>query len=258
MPIEFLLQSDSEDMKTQVPQKWKTAWLFLLLACVVSGALASLTLLNGGFVFRLAQAVGFLGLGLFLLRLFSGVLSFFSDRQKWLFIALSVLLIALVLGGIYLRFPHYSWLEGAAAVSAFLLPLVLRQVWHVFESFFFYSGKTWSYSNTLPLQQSTTFLNSMPVKFKVQLDDEQEYVFQAAFRAPVKMKLGLIFYHIIQQQPEATGKANIFVNEFGRPYKWVFQSSQFGFERQLDPDLSLIENGIRQNRTIVARRLKLA
>ena len=234
----------------------KPAALILLLVLLAGGLIAVLTSMIGGIVARVLHAAGFLALGVIHLRLSSSTFGVADSRRQFYFVLISVAVLFGSLAIVQLFFPSYSWFQALSAVSAFALPFALQELWRFYNLFTVGAGKTWSYSNDLSLQKSTTFLNSMPVRFKVQLEDGGELQYQVSFKAPVRMKLGLIFYHMVQSQQTEGGLPIRLVDAADKPYTWLFQTSAFGFTRSLDPDLGLIENGIRQNTLVIAKRLK--
>ena len=251
-------QRGEADPHVQLEQDNKVALFFLLFVLAAGGVLAALTILFAGPAFRILHVAGFLLLGYLQVRLFVGALHFLNEKRKFIYTIVPSAILLLCLTGIHFLFPSYGWLPVFSAISAFALPYTLGQVWRFYEALSAGVDKTWSYSDDLPLQKSTTFLNSMPVKFKIILEDGGELQYQVSFRAPVRMKLGLIFYHMVQSQQTSGGLPISLVNASNEPFQWAFQTSQFGFQRNLDPDAGLIENGIRQNMLVVARRLKQA
>lgn len=266
MPTDILLQSGSSGLsggidsgesngKTSVGKSWKPAWLFLFFVLLTGGSLASLTLLVTSKPLQIVHTLGFLLLGYLHVRLCLGALNFLTGRKLVSYTIIVSSLLFLLLSGIGLQFPAYTWLQAIGAVAAFILPFVLHQQWLLFAGFFHETVKTWSYNKDLPHQQSTTFLNSMPVRFKIKMDDSDEMTFQIAFRAPVRMKLGLIFYHMVQDRAVSEGLPITLSDASGIPFQWVFQSSQFGTEKCLDPETGLLENGIRENNVVIVRRL---
>jgi len=268
MLSEFLIRSNNPAMagetdegemigaNTQQNKSVKAAALLLLLVLLVGGLIAVLTSMMGGMLARILHAAGFLALGTVHLRMSSIAFGVADRRRQLLFVLVSVGALLGALFVVQLFFPSYSWLQTLSALSAFTLPFVLHELWRFYNLFTVGAGKTWSYSDDLSLQKSTTFLNSMPVRFKVQLEDGGELQYQVSFKAPVRMKLGLIFYHMVQSQQNTEGVPIRFVDAMNEPYTWIFQTSQFGFTRSLDPDLGLIENGIRQNTLVIAKRLQ--
>ena len=250
------VQRDETSFKAQLSENGKTIAFFLLFVLVAGAVFACLIIMNGGLSFRILHVVGFVFLGYLQVRLHGGALHFLNARQVFTHTVVSTCVLSLFLYFVLFLFPAYSVLQLFSAVAAFVLPYTLTQLWQLYQLFSFGSGKTWAYSDNLPLQKSTTFLNSMPVKFKVQLEDGGDLQYQVSFRAPVRMPLGLIFYHMVRNQEASGGLPISLVDASNNPFQWVFQTSQFGFVRNLDPDAGLIENGIRQNMLVIARRLK--
>jgi hypothetical protein len=69
------------------------------------------------------------------------------------------------------------------------------------------------------------------------------------------MKLGLLFYHMVQEQNRNPSQAIKLVDLKDEPYEWIFFTRSWGSTRYLDPELSLIENGIKENEVLIVQQL---
>ena len=103
------------------------------------------------------------------------------------------------------------------------------------------------------MQKSTTFLNSIPVRIKLLQENRSAQLI--SFRAPVRMQLGLIFYHMAQEKNAAGQTAIKFVDKKKEPLRWVFYTSSFGRVKYLDPETGLLENGVKSNGVVVIKQL---
>lgn len=226
--------------------------LMMLLACC---AFVGVMVMIGGFIPRIVHAIGFICLGLLHIQTMNNRGDLLHGRQKTLYTAALLIAQLIILSIGHLIFPAYSWMQVFAAISGFALPYTLNKLWQFYQALSVGEGKPWVFSSELPLQKATTFLNSMPIKFKVQLEEGGELQYQVSFRAPVRMPLGLIFYHMVQSQ-QGNGSLPIhLVDSTDQPYRWVFSTTRLGFAKNLDPDAGLIENGVRENNVVLAKRL---
>lgn len=149
-------------------------------------------------------------------------------------------------------FSHISIRLVLLAFSASLLPQVVLLLWPLFHAVNDRPVQVWSYTAEVPHWKSTVFLNSIPVHFIVLLK-EGTIRREIGFRAPVTMKLGLIFYHMVQEQNKVAGQQIPLKNNNDSPLLWIFyRKNAAGWRINLNPDGSLPENNIKANTTIVA------
>ncbi|MEZ2446396.1 hypothetical protein QFZ51_002184 [Chitinophaga sp. W3I9] len=90
------------------------------------------------------------------------------------------------------------------------------------------------------------------------LDNSRTY-FRA--RTPIKMDLGDLFYHFINDYNDRYPNTPIdFVDHTGQPYGWVFHLKPrwFGSAKTLDPDKAVFMNGIKENSVIICNRIMLS
>ena len=80
-------------------------------------------------------------------------------------------------------------------------------------------------------------------------------------RTPIKMDLGDLFYHFINDYNDRYPNTPIdFVDANGQPYGWVFHLKPrwFGGAKTLDPDKAVFMNGIKENSVIICNRIVLS
>ena len=78
-------------------------------------------------------------------------------------------------------------------------------------------------------------------------------------KAPESMLLGELYYHFINDYNEVQSETTIaYTDNEGEAYAWYFRRKPKWYQRQhvLDPDLSVRENGIRENTVIICERVK--
>lgn len=120
--------------------------------------------------------------------------------------------------------------------------------------------KTWQY----PLDEQIEVPDERPgekilvIGFEIpkNASGEKKTLFRA--RAPDSMTLGELYYHFINDYNEAQSETPIaFVDDGIGPHKWWFRrkSKWYQPERILDPEITVRENGIKENTVIVCERL---
>lgn len=234
----------------------KKVLAFGILLLVGSVGLCALSRLSDGvWVFAL-QLAGFFALGYLHAVIQRANVMQLSFAQKIRYTAMLALLLLVAAAVCLYLFTASLPLAATAFVCAFVWPFTLTEAARLFEVVTDAPIGVWHYSPDLSLQKATTFLNSIPVRFRIKAGQSGDDGYVAAFRAPVRMKLGLLFYHTVQDQNSKGGPGIKLVSPNGEPYGWMFSVSGFGGPRYLNPDLSLFDNGVKENAIVTARRVK--
>lgn len=200
------------------------------------------------------QLILFLGLGFIHVLLLKHCSNTFSGLEKLVYTLLFSAVIIFLLAVFYFFNQQFRFNSVLAAVCAFLLPYTISILWQLFSEITLARYAPWFYRNDLPLQKSTLFLNSIPIRFKVLLGENENL--KISFRAPVRLKLGLLFYHMVQEQNSKESGLVDLTDESKKAYGWEFSTSAFGiWHRNLDPEKTLLENSIKGNSIIIARRI---
>lgn len=247
--------SDVSGLADKLARNKKRVVAFALLLLVTSIALGSLAVFWNNGVVLLLQVAGFLALGYLLVSVLQANVASFNHSEKLLYALLLAIVVLVAVGAFYFISAGYPWQTAFTAGCAFLLPYMVAEAWRLFAALSIQSAPAWRYSAELPLQKSTTFLNSIPIRFNVKahrLGWEQHLV---SFRAPVRMKLGLLFYHMVQERNSSTAQPVKLVDAENEPYQWIFFVRSWGFTRYLNPELNLIENGIKENAVVMVQQL---
>lgn len=233
-------------------QKKTVAYLLLslLAACIL---LFVPVLYLDGLMVNVLQVAGFLVLGIIHNRTLTHHTPPLSTSNKVVIALMVAAGILVLLSLAYYFFATYHLLSVLAAVCAFLLPFNITLLWPLFYDISFSEFKPWYFNKDLTVAKSTVFLNSIPIRFKVEGEEER----RIAFRAPVRMKLWVIFYHMVQEFNLTTGDTIDLSDDSDNTSGWIFYTNSIaGWRKNLDPESTLVENGIRQNTIIVARRVE--
>jgi hypothetical protein len=225
--------------------------MLLLIACALFG---STIFFSGSSVVKLFQIAGFLVIGYIHVTIIKGNLAALTSTEKLIYSLLLAIGIFIILSVVYSFSNRYTALFALANSCAFLLPYIMEELWRLFGNISSGEPMLWYYTDDLPMHKSTIFLNSIPIHFKVQMEQNGQGEYTIAFRAPVRMKLGLIFYHMMQEQNDNGRTLIDFSDEKAKPFGWLFFTPGIGgWNKYINPDTTLIENGIKQNAVIVAR-----
>lgn len=229
--------------------------VFVLLLLVSGGLVGGIAVFfNNGWI-KFFQVTVFLLLGYMHVQILNGKLSVLSRAERFLYSFFLTAGIFVLLGVFYFIAKQYTMLPVFAGGCAFALPFTVTELWRTYAGLQAGPVKAWSYTEDLSLQRSTTFLDSIPVRFKVETNWYERNSKMLFFRAPVRMKLGLIFYHLVQEQNDNGHNSLVLTDSAGNPYQWVFFTTGITGTKYLDPETSLLDNRVRQNAVVIARRV---
>jgi len=240
-------------------------FLYTIIALVGFLSLSMLQLISKGSIdwsYYLAQFLSLL-LGILHAAIMYRYMPFLKPDQFWKGFGITILLACL--GALGAAITYY-FLDLDYHFLTFLFPFVLPYVcWQTYRLFFQIPVphyKLWRYPvGTQPPDLSGIDLSQVQVigfVFYKKIDEARPTNFTA--RAPLNMKLGLLFFIFIVDYNDKKPHDTIsFLDGQNLPYGWLFYKRQGFFKRKhyFDPDLSFVENGIRQNEFIYATRYKV-
>lgn len=242
--------------KDKLVQNKKNVTAFTILLVIACLVLGSTVFFRSSNIAKVVQLTGFLFLGYRHVSIMQGNLAVLSPVEKLVYSLLLATGVFLFLSVFYLLTTSYSLLNSLAASCAFLLVYVLGELWRLYNCISESSITPWYYSDNLSSNQATVFLNSIPLRVKVQIERNGRVEYPIALRAPVKMKLGLIFYHMIKEQNESNKIPVDITDRNNQPYGWIFFTPTIaGWSKPLDPEATLIESNIKPNALIIVRRV---
>lgn len=204
----------------------------------------------------------FLFLGVLFCTVLTTKLSFLHQPGSNAIITYSSLVFLLAFAAIVASqyFSNHLFLVTALFYCVLLLlPFTIQQSWVYFQTLtkprFF---KIWH----LPPPGTTSavvpvFLNSIPVKIRLSpVAGAPENLYEAVI--PGRMTVGEMFIFFINDKQETGEQEDGFLDIVQNNYGWQFYTTSYGGLglRQLDAGLSLIENGIKENATIIIRRVQ--
>ena len=148
--------------------------------------------------------------------------------------------------------PFYSWV-----MILFAFPALVMHAFSLWRAIPHPIYKKWFYTShkELPLIQLD---DTMEVSFQCKRKPEDPSPVTVAVRVPLNHTLGDLFYYFIyRHNTEREPAQPIIVGLDGNPYPWIFYAKPAWIEprRYLDPTLTVTENKLRRNATIVALQL---
>jgi Type VI secretion system, TssN len=144
------------------------------------------------------------------------------------------------------------WIIAAVAATSFLLPYALYATIHYFRSIGSRQYEPWFIPPDVePDTRMSLILNSIHFKIKINIKDSDIHPTQFIITLSPKLTLSAVFLRFLYDKHdiiEMTGSN-------GYPYGWLFSIKKKFGKKMLDPDLTLIENGVREDDVIVVERI---
>lgn len=234
--------------------KTTSAWLASVAAIAIAAAYL-FTSIPGSYA-RPAPAYSFV---LFFL---CGSISHIFIFPKWLpyldelagFIYM-LMLSSLISLSVFIVFVAASFDGGMlpfAAGAAFMLPYSIHLCWQYYLAAFpLQSCKAWYLPADLePQTKKSLLLNSVPFKVKMKMKEKDitDVVFTVTLTG--KLQLGNMFCRFLYDHNGMIETSN----ENARPYGWFFYVKRWHGIKALDPNKTLLQNGIGVNDMIIVKR----
>lgn len=237
------------------------ALAFTILAGIC-GYFFTIQIISGETAIKLIwpSATAFLLLGILFCTVLTTKLSFLYQPASNAVITYSIIVFVLISAAIVLSLylnKHLYLITVLFYCCLTFLPFTIWQSWQYYgtltKPLFF---KIWY----LPPPGTTSvaatvFLNSIPVKIRLSpVAGSAENLYEAVI--PGRMTVGEMFSFFLNDKQETTEQSDSFQDIIQNNYGWQFYTTTYGGLglRQLDPELSLIENSIKENATIIIRR----
>lgn len=165
--------------------------------------------------------------------------------------------LVLSLGILYFFKKSFELIDVTSLVAAFLLPNLIAEAWRVYLSTAAEQKPAWSYSSDIPEQPLFVYLENKPVRVELLIENESPLMINSV--APLSLKLGMAVFYILKKEAEVNAGQwrQLFMDDNGKPYKWVFYTKTLGIIKTFfNPEETLIENKIRSNAVIIAKRVE--
>lgn len=231
---------------------------------VISAVLGCLSIINYNsniffWLGKIIQLLAFAAVGILYLRsteqhfLISNTVFLLKKLLASLLLSSFIFIVLLLL---YVFLSHSMFIMALASSCAFLLPSIIFNAWLLFSSFPQKHYKIWYNFENIRDERVSIFLNSIPLNIKLTLKyfDVEEEIFFATL--PGHVTFGKLFNQFLVNQ--STNDTIEILDERQNPYGWVFfvESIKGYAKRYIDPELTLRENKVKENTTIVAKRVK--
>lgn len=150
-------------------------------------------------------------------------------------------------------------LWACTCVLPFIFTSIFRKAYHVFMDIPLEVYKTWSYH-----EQAKDFFDNDVIDYNKITVIEMELFRQEADNKPLNIKVkasedmsfGAWFKIFIDDYNKKSPANPIIFTDSDDSYRWTFYSTArfWGRKRYIDPDLSFIDNKIREHRVVIAKR----
>ena len=142
----------------------------------------------------------------------------------------------------------------------FFIPLLFMQTFEAAYKIPPAVFKTWQYplNNQIDVPDLKAGEKELVIGFEIgkKSSDRKKTYFRA--KAPELMTLGELYYHFINDYNEAQSETRIeYADEQHEPQQWWFRNKPKWYQAQriLDPEVSVRENGIKENTVIICERI---
>jgi hypothetical protein len=246
-------------------QNWKKAAayaaLFILPALALSGiVVAAVRFHFFSWPVAALQLLAFLGAGILNVYLLHNESRFFKpafflEGVWYSFLLATLMCVVLVL--FYVVTQTRMETMAIAGCCMFLLPCIALQTWFAWQSISGKEYKVWYNPDELAPHLVAASNTRQAVRIKIAPDKLKKNKRITAMSAHAKLKLGRVFHHFLAEQNVNAETCIDAIDKNLHPFGWVFHEEMLGglFRRHLDPYLSLQENNVKGNATIVVTRV---
>lgn len=172
------------------------------------------------------------------------------------FTALIAVMIFILLTITYLISRHNEILVALASGAGFLLPYLVTEQWQQLKTLPEERFEPWQLPKKEETRIATIGLNSQVIRFRIATSYFDPNDITVSVTQPSRSRLGKAFQEALEQ-PAAKKIELSDVQK--QEYYWEFfrENPRVGGRRYLDPEKTLIDNAIRENTTITAKRIKV-
>jgi hypothetical protein len=142
-------------------------------------------------------------------------------------------------------------LKAMVAASAFLLPYSIFATVHYFRSIGAHQYEAWFIPPDVePDTRMSLLLNSIHFKIKINIKHSDSSPTNFVITLPLRLKLSVVFIRFLYDKHDlielTDGNGNL--------YGWLFSVKKGWGKKMLDPELTLKENGVREDDIITVER----
>lgn len=235
-----------------------------LLLALIAGTICIINILpfSNGILIKALQLLCFAGLGMIHISCLNRIHHFpglkFPANNQLNFSFLLFLSVTIALLVLYAARDLNMLSMSLASGSSFLLPYIIKQAWNTYNRFPEKRFKVWYNSDVVMDSRTTVFLNSLSIRLQLSMRyfDIADEVFEAT--VPGHTQFGKFFNQFIIEKNRVNPSTIECVDSEKRPFGWQFYTRRFAglSKRFIDPELSLIENNLKDHALITAKRVR--
>lgn len=165
--------------------------------------------------------------------------------------------LCVLLSALYIFLRKDVWLMAFSSSAAFMLPFFLKLCWRLFTSIPGKEFNAWFPHERVASGRASVSLDSLLVRLKTtqHVSDVHEKIYTVF--VPHYIKLGDFFSYFLTEHNAHAASLIEDKDEKGNKYAWeFFTTGFFGLQsKKLDPDLTMIENKIKNDALVYIKRL---
>jgi Type VI secretion system, TssN len=239
-----------------IAEKIKTtlAWLVSVVAITIAAAylFSSIAAIMGYATLKYIFVLFFLSGSISHIFIFPKWLPYLDDMAGFIYMLLLSAVISLAVFIVFVLSSFDGGMLPFTAGAAFMLPYAVHLCWHCYLAVYpLQIFKAWYLPADMePQTKMSLLLNSIPFKLKIKLreKDEADIIFIVTLTG--KLPVGNMFCRFLHDQQGAIESSN----EKAEPYGWFFFVKRWYGIKALDPNKTLIENGIGANDLLIVKR----
>ncbi len=148
--------------------------------------------------------------------------------------------------------PEQLKVIAAVAATAFLLPYAFYATIYYFRSIGAKQYQPWFIPPDVePDTRMSLLLNSIHFKIKINIKDSDAAPTKFIITLSPKLKLSVVFLRFLYDRHDIIEMTD----SNGYPYGWLFSIKKRFGKKMLDPDLTLLENGVKEDDIILVERV---
>lgn len=178
-----------------------------------------------------------------------------ASTGEWVYTLLAACLILALLGSSSFWGPQLPLFLILASACAFLLPYTATEMWRAYLQLALDGTKVWYPTTEMQSNYPTFYFNSTPIRFRVLQGNGKRQV-NIHFKVSNEMPLGKVYYDLVQNKARKTGKLIAMADAEQNNFHWVFFTTEgFLFARPLDPEKTLLQNGLHEDKVVYVQRI---
>lgn len=181
-----------------------------------------------------------------------------SATGEWVYTLVATVVILALLASARFLGPDFPLYLVVSSACAFLFPFSVHDMWKAHVQLALEDARVWQPTHEKEAAYPAFYFNNTPMRFRVLQGGGQSRV-TLKFKVSNEMPLGKIYYDLVQNKTNNPETVIPLVNAHQKPYHWIFfTTDSFVLTRPLDPDKTLAENGLHENKIIYAQKVSPA